>query len=601
MTLWVRLSLAMAVLAVVPVVLVTWSAIGVATSRAEVASEEALRTEAALRAEMVTQWLGNQSRQVGNWPQLLGGNRMLQLSPEAQARFPIAVFRGTPGATVVAMVDGTGAPVAPAVPPGSTDRAHDLVTRVPLDRVAHDPDRVHVGEAWFPEGVSGLGAVPSVSFAVLAAGAEAPEDRRILLVEVAVTLDRTVFPEGTPTHAVALLDRRGVPLLGGGGLVDPELLRPLTGAAQVADFEYQLGDQEVRGSLVPVEGTAGWMVVVVEPASVVLAPAREIRSRILPSVALAAGAAVLVALLVGQTLSRPVERLRDVAQQLAEGRLGVRANVERGDEIGELARTFDHMSERLLAARREIDGQRQEIEAFNQELVARVDEGTRELRAAQEELVRAGQLAAVAELGAGLAHELNNPLSAVLGLAQLLRVERPDEPLLGDLEREAARCREVVATLQRVQQAGGDPVEAPIVEIAAVLAAVRDLVGGAFRQRGVTLIVPEATGRVRVDPVEAARVLAQLLNALRAGLQSGTSVTIEVGTAGTDATVDLVPDSPIATDPDRRDDWMASGHSVWVARQLLARLGGRLTEDGVRWRVHLPGGSAPETPLERRK
>jgi two-component system NtrC family sensor kinase len=597
--LWVRLSLAMALLAVAPVVTVTWSAVDVAGSGAEEASQDSLRAEARLRAEMVSTWLGHQSRLVGNWPQLLGGNRMLELSPEAQARFPVAVYRGTPGATVVALVDGTGALVAPPVPPDAVERARALVDRVQLSAVATDAERVHVGEPWFPAGVSGLGAVPSVPLAVLAAGAESADERRILAVEVAVTLDPTVFPVGDPSHGVALLDHRGVPLLGGGGLVDPERLRSLAGTRQAADFRYVLDGEEVRGALEPVEGTAGWAVVVVEPAAVVLAPSREIRQRILPAVALSGAAAVLLALLVAQTLSRPVERLRDAAQQVAEGRLGVRANVARSDEIGELARTFDHMSERLRANRDEIETQRQEIEAFNRELVARVEERTRELRAAQEELVRAGQLAAVAELGAGLAHELNNPLSAVLGWTQLLRAERPDLPALADLEREAERCRDVVAALQRVQQAAADPVQPPLCEADQVLGAVRDLASASFRQRGVGLVVGTGAGTVRADPVDAARVLAQLLNALRAGLDAGATVRVECRPDGDETVFSLIADRAVGEHPERRDDWMASGHGRWVARQLLQRLGGRLTEEGTTWSVRFPGGPRPSTPLHR--
>jgi two-component system NtrC family sensor kinase len=613
MKLWVRLSLAMALLAVVPVVLATGEAVRVATAEAEEASQEALRTEARLRAEAVSLWLGSQSRLVANWPQLLGGNRMLQLSPEALSAFPIAVFRGTPGAQVVAMIDGTGALVAPVVPPGADDRARALVARTQIPAVAQDPDRVHVGAPWFPVGSPGLGGVPSVPLAVLAAGAEAPEHQRILLVEVALSLDASVFPSNTPSHAVALLGHDGVPLFGGGGLVEPDRLREVMGTSRSADFSYQQPAGEVRGALVPV-GNAGWTVVVVEPASAVLASASKIRASILPAVALAASSAVLLALIVARTLSIPVERLRDAASQVAEGKLGVQVNVRRSDELGDLARTFDHMSGALRTHRDEIEAQRREIEAFNRELVARVDERTRELRDAQEELVRAGQLAAVAELGAGLSHELNNPLAAVLGLAQLLRAERPDEPLLGDLEREAARCREVVATLQRVQTfapRGADPDsrapslppidlhEVPATPVDQLLSSVRDLVAGSFRQRGVTLELEAAPGLVRVDPVEGARVLAQLLNAMRAGLPSGARVRVGAGRDGDDVTIDLAASEPIAAHPDHRDDWMASGHGRWVARQLLHRLGGRVDEGPDRWRVRLPGGSARATPLDR--
>ncbi|MCA9493572.1 MAG: hypothetical protein KC621_26755, partial [Myxococcales bacterium] len=49
-------------------------------------------------------------------------------------------------------------------------------------------------------------------------------------------------------------------------------------------------------------------------------------------------------------------------------------------------------------------------------------------------------------------------------------------------------------------------------------------------------------------------------------------------------------DRPVAEHPDRHDDWMASGHGLWVAHQLLHRMGGRLEDDGQVWRLSLPEG-----------
>ncbi|MEQ1503910.1 MAG: HAMP domain-containing sensor histidine kinase [Myxococcota bacterium] len=208
----------------------------------------------------------------------------------------------------------------------------------------------------------------------------------------------------------------------------------------------------------------------------------------------------------------------------------------------------------------------------------------------------------MAELGAGLAHELNNPLAAVLGLAQVLRSRHREgnpgeDALLDDLEAQAGRCREVVATMLRVQTLEVDPTDVPVVQLTDVLHQVRGLVGGPFRQRGVQLDVtePDPELRVRIDPVHGSRILAQILNALRAGLEPGSAVTIDAERDGDNVLVRLIPDRPVAAHPDRRDDWLASGHGLWVARQLLARLGGRLDVDphdtvgGPVWGVTLPG------------
>ncbi len=592
--LWVRLSFAMAVLAVAPVVIFTLTAVNIATRAAEEASQEALRREAGQQAEMVALWMEDQARLVLAWPLVFAGDRLLELSPEAQERFPIAVYRGTPNAATVLLVDGEGRSVGRPIfattpgerPVGSGPRAQQLVERLPLADALTRPEVVHVGDAWFPED----GGKPSLPMAVLAAGGPTPQERRVLAVELVLDLGHALLATTTTTHAVAVLDRNGMPLIGGDHpLVRPDRLRPLLGTDQVVDFKEPGADDEVWGAIVPIASTPGWSLVVAEPASVVLQGVQEIPEYVTLFLLGATLFAVLVALVVASSLSRPVELLRDAVLEVAEGRFGASPQIRRNDEIGDLARAFDHMSERLRANRREIGAQQERIEAFNRELQQRVDERTRELEEAQHELVRTGQLAAVAELGAGLAHELNNPLAAVLGLAQLLRARDPSDPELAALEQQAARCREVVVTLQRVQAQEVEPRHVPVVAVREILREVAELVAGPFRQRGVALrMQEEVPGSVRADPSQAARVIAQLLNALRAGLESGAAVDVRCRAEGEEVLLLREADHDVASHPDRRDDWMASGHGLWVARQLLDRLGGKLEAEGRVWRVSLP-------------
>ena len=93
MRLWLRLTLAMAVLAVVPVVLVGMSAMEVAQRRAEQTSEDRLRREAVLHAELVGRWLHDQAPLVLSITQLYPAGRLRSLTPEAQARLPALVYR----------------------------------------------------------------------------------------------------------------------------------------------------------------------------------------------------------------------------------------------------------------------------------------------------------------------------------------------------------------------------------------------------------------------------------------------------------------------------------------------------------------------------
>src|SRR4030095_4153924 len=99
-----------------------------------------------------------------------------------------------------------------------------------------------------------------------------------------------------------------------------------------------------------------------------------------------------------------------------------------------------------------IDQKNREIEAFNVELQKRLDERTRELEEAQVLLIRSARLSAVGQMGAGLAHELNNPLAGILGMVQVVLTRhrgQPDEALLRVIEEQAQRCSQIVAHLLR--------------------------------------------------------------------------------------------------------------------------------------------------------
>ena len=84
---------------------------------------------------------------------------------------------------------------------------------------------------------------------------------------------------------------------------------------------------------------------------------------------------------------------------------------------------------------------------------------TRELRQAQDMLLRSRALAALGELGAGVAHEINNPLAGVLGIAQLMLADlpasHPARPMAQDIEAQALRIRKIVANLLAVRAATG--------------------------------------------------------------------------------------------------------------------------------------------------
>jgi signal transduction histidine kinase len=107
-----------------------------------------------------------------------------------------------------------------------------------------------------------------------------------------------------------------------------------------------------------------------------------------------------VMLVVTKNATRPLDVLADGAAAVAAGRLDVTVPVDRDDEIGRLAATFNRMTEKLR--------ERQELEV---------------------RLAAAEKRAEIGHLAAGLAHEIKNPLNALsLGLDVLRRRHGPPDP-----------------------------------------------------------------------------------------------------------------------------------------------------------------------------
>ncbi|MRR37253.1 HAMP domain-containing protein, partial [bacterium] len=108
-----------------------------------------------------------------------------------------------------------------------------------------------------------------------------------------------------------------------------------------------------------------------------------------------------------QFISLPVTGLLKQTRRLARGELNGAIAVRRNDELGELATAFNEMTTNLRNAH-------DELQHWAETLENRVEERTQEIRAIQSQLVHSEKLAALGELVAGIAHEVNNPLTGVL-------------------------------------------------------------------------------------------------------------------------------------------------------------------------------------------
>jgi signal transduction histidine kinase len=265
-------------------------------------------------------------------------------------------------------------------------------------------------------------------------------------------------------------------------------------------------------------------------------------------------AALLISLFVTRRLVGPVRRLAHASRQIAAGEYDQRVAAESGDELGELAASFNEMAGALAATER------------------------RRL-----------------ELIADVAHELRTPVAVLEGYLEGLLdgVVPPTDATWARLHDEAGRMRRLVDDLQELSraEAGQIPMNLAPADPAEIVRVAVDRLAAQFQEKGLALEVdaPQALPRVLADTDRAVQVLTSLLgNALRYTPAPGA---VRVSAAGqADAVEFKVIDTGVGIPPEhlphvferfyrvdksRARELGGSGIGLTIARALVEAMGGR--------------------------
>lgn len=136
---------------------------------------------------------------------------------------------------------------------------------------------------------------------------------------------------------------------------------------------------------------------------------------------------MVLSYLISKRISVPIKKLVSASRDIAQGNLDTRVKIQTGDELGELADTFNSMASALKER----------------------DERLREFTTSR--IMESERLALVGQLSANVAHELNNPLQGIVTYSHLLLEEAPgDASMESSIEKivaQANRCRDIIRGL----------------------------------------------------------------------------------------------------------------------------------------------------------
>lgn len=246
------------------------------------------------------------------------------------------------------------------------------------------------------------------------------------------------------------------------------------------------------------------------------------------------GSGVVVLLLISgllvyrsaRDLFTPIERMHKVVRQVQAGqsaRIGELA-LDPDHELAQLGRQFDAMLDRQEAHQQQMarsaDELEQKVAERTQSLkqkTAELEEHIQMLTEARQQLLISEKLAALGELSAGVAHEINNPLAVILGNVELMKLELGEaaEPVSEELAlvlTQIERIRAITRSLLQYSRPG-DYETAPVWQhLNPIIEESLTLVRSALRQQQVALVADlKAQQPIEADRQQLLQVLINLL------------------------------------------------------------------------------------------
>ena len=297
---------------------------------------------------------------------------------------------------------------------------------------------------------------------------------------------------------------------------------------------------------------------------------------------------VSVSIVLARRLSLPLRKLEEIARKIAAGDYKHEFIAKGPQEIEHLATSLDEMAKQL-------DFEKRELEEWANTLEKKVNERAEEMKKIHSQLFRSEKLASLGKLAAGVAHEINNPLTGILTNSSLLLEDLDkDDPRREDVDvmvKETIRCREIVKRLLDFAKQ-----TKPQKRMASINALIDNIVllvrnQTSFRNITITRHLSDGIPDLLVDPDQIQQVFINIILNAAEAMTKGGSLTIrnalsQDGTSVVVSFADTGPGIPDAMrekifDPFYTTKEHGTGLGLSISYGIVEQHGGEISVDSI--------------------
>jgi signal transduction histidine kinase len=307
------------------------------------------------------------------------------------------------------------------------------------------------------------------------------------------------------------------------------------------------GNTRVIGLARPIAGTP-WIILVEFPDDVVLKPVSGFMTRVMIISVFLFVMGIAGAFVLSRNITGPLYELTGSATAISRGDDSRTVDIHQNDEIGQLAKSFSTMVEKLRDSQRELEQKVQErtaqleeanrqlellSEAHAQKRTLAEKERTDALEAlhnTEKQLLQSQKLEAVGRLAGGISHDFNNLLTVILGYSDIMKRNLPDTHPLRRNVQEIVRASERAASLTRqllafsrkqVMQPKVFDLNTVVTDLEKML---RRMIGEDVELR---VSLQDELDHIKADPVQLEQVIMNLVVNARDAMPKGGKLTIE--------------------------------------------------------------------------